>query len=264
MYFNSNIRLLRQRKKRTQDIVANEMGFTRSTLNSYESGLIINPTIQALIAFSNYFKMSIDTLIKVDLTKLSESKLRDLELGYDDFVRGTKLRILATTVNSYNKENIEVVPLKAKAGYKNGFTDPEYIAKLPVFQLPILYNDRKYRMFQISGDSMNPIPDKSWVIGEFIENWNGIKNGEACILLTQDEGIVFKIVINQIKKNKSLLLKSLNSDYTPYEINIVEVREIWKFCNFISSELPEPHDEIFSKIGKLEKDMQKIKGFLKD
>jgi transcriptional regulator with XRE-family HTH domain len=267
MYFSSNIRLLRQRKKRTQEVVASEMGFTRSTLNSYESGITVNPTIEALITFSDYFKMSIDTLIRKDLSKLSEGKLRDLEMGHDDFIRGTKLRVLATTVNNQNIENIEVVPLRAKAGYKSGYADPDFIKKLQTFQLPILFNERKYRMFQVSGDSMLPIPDKSWVIGEFMENWYNIKDGEACILLTQDDGIVFKLAFNQIKKKKNLLLKSLNSEYEPYEININEIREVWKFCNYLSSEIPEPQlakDELFSKVMKLEKDMLKIKGVLKE
>lgn len=266
MYFSNNIKLLRQRKKRTQDIVANSLGLSRSTINSYESGIIINPTIEALIAFSDYFRMSIDTLIKVDLNKLSESRLRDLELGHDAFIKGTKLRVLATTVDSTNKENIEVVPLKAKAGYKNGYADPDFIKKLPTFQLPILFNDRKYRMFQISGDSMLPVPDKSWVIAEFVENWYNIKDGDAYVLLTQEEGIVFKIATNQIKKKKSLLLKSLNTFYEPYEININDVKEVWKFCNYLSTEIPESQLEKddfsqkwFSKVMNLEKQMKKIK-----
>ncbi|MFM7218194.1 MAG: helix-turn-helix transcriptional regulator, partial [Bacteroidota bacterium] len=43
MFFNNNIKLLRQRRNRTQDIVANELNVTRSTLNSYENGSIKNP-----------------------------------------------------------------------------------------------------------------------------------------------------------------------------------------------------------------------------
>src|SRR5437773_9738819 len=146
--------------------------------------------------------MSIDTLIKIDLTKLSARRLLELELGHDAFIKGSRLRVLATTVDNNNKENIEVVPIKAKAGYKNGYADPDFIAKLPVFQLPILFNDRKYRMFQISGDSMLPVPDKSWVIGEYIENWYDIKDGHPYVFLTQDEGIVFKIAYNELKKKK--------------------------------------------------------------
>ncbi len=54
-------------------------------------------------------------------------------------------------------------PEKAKAGYKGGFADPDYIRVLPTFQLPFLSRDKKYRTFQISGDSMLPIPDESFV-----------------------------------------------------------------------------------------------------
>ncbi|MBK9413921.1 MAG: S24 family peptidase [Bacteroidetes bacterium] len=93
------------------------------------------------------------------------------------------------------------------------------------------FNDRKYRMFQISGDSMLLIPDKSYVIAEYLENWYDIKDDEVYVLLTQEEGIVFKIVQNHLRKKRSLTLKSLNTTYNPYELNVSEIREVWKFCN---------------------------------
>ena len=231
MHFNANIKLLRNRRKLTQDMVATELGISRSTMNSYENGSVQNPTLEALLSFSKYYRVSIDTLVKVNLSKLSEFQLSDLERGHDVFVTGAKLRVLATTVDSNNKENIEVVPIKAKAGYKNGFSDPDFIKKLPTFQLPILFGERKYRMFQISGDSMLPIPDKSWVIGEYVENFYDIKDKQAYVILTKEDGIVFKIANNQIKKKKSLLLESLNPAYDPYEVPINEISEVWKFCN---------------------------------
>ena len=259
MHFSNNIKLLRQRKKRTQDAVAQELGLSRSTINSYENGLITNPTIEALIAFSGYFRVSIDTLVKVDLGKLSELKLRELELGHDDYIKGTKLRVLATTVDKNNRENIELVPHKARAGYTAGYNDPEFIRTLPCFQLPFLSAERKYRSFQISGDSMLPIPDKSYVTAEFIENWMEVKDGHAYIILTRDDGPVFKVVYNHVRTKKKLLLRSLNSAYEPYEVPIAEVREIWKFINYISSELPEPkEDDLYRKVMKLEKEMQRI------
>ena len=116
MYFNSNIKLLRQRRKLTQDMVAGELGISRSTINSYENGSVQNPTLEALVSFSKFFKMSLDTLVKIDLSRVSEFQLSELERGHDVFVTGAKLRVLATTVDSNNKENIEVVPIKAKAG----------------------------------------------------------------------------------------------------------------------------------------------------
>jgi transcriptional regulator with XRE-family HTH domain len=266
MFFNNNIKLLRQRRARTQDIVAGEMGISRSTLNSYENGSVVNPTLEALIGFSKYYKVSIDTLVKVDLSKLGEFQLSELERGHDVFVTGSRLRVLATTVDSNNKENIEVVPLKAKAGYKNGFADPEFIKKLPTFQLPILFNDRKYRMFQLNGDSMLPIPDKSWVIGEYVENFYDIKDGDAYVLLTLDEGIVFKVIYNKLKKSKTLELRSLNPEYHPYEVPANEIREVWRFCNYISSEIPESaweKDKVIKRIERMETEMKELKDELK-
>lgn len=262
MIFNSNIKLLRQRRNRTQDVIANELSVSRSTVNSYENGSIKNPTLDALMMFSKYFKVSIDTLVKIDMATLSDFQLSELEKGHDVFVTGSRLRVLATTVDSHNRENIEVVPLKAKAGYKNGFADPEYIKKLPTFQLPILFNDRKYRMFQISGDSMLPIPDKSYVIAEYLENWYDIKDNEAYVLLTQEEGIVFKIVENNLRKKKSLTLKSLNTTYNPYDLNVGDVREVWKFCNYLSTEIPESNftkNELIDKLSKLELEVKSIR-----
>jgi hypothetical protein len=89
-----------------------------------------------------------DTLVRVDLTALSESQLSELENGFDVYVRGSRLRILATTVDLANRDNIELVGEKAKAGYKRGYADPEYIRELPVFQLPFLSSERKYRTFK--------------------------------------------------------------------------------------------------------------------
>jgi len=261
MYFNNNIKLLRQRKNRTQEDVAQALGMSRSTINSYENGLITNPTIEALISFSGYYKVSIDTLVKVNLSKMSGAKLKEIELGFDDYIKGTKLRVLATTVDSKNKENIELVPHKAKAGYTSGYNDPEFIRTLPSFQLPFLSPERKYRTFQISGDSMLPIPDKSYVTAEFVENWMEVKDGHAYVVLTLDDGIVFKVVYNHLRTKKKLLLRSLNAAYDPYELPIAEVKEVWKFINYISSELPEPvlaKDELYNKVMKMEKEISRI------
>jgi len=266
MNLSTNLRFLRSRRRRTQDVVATELGITRSTLNNYESGVVVNPTLELLVRFSKYFRISIDTLVKIDLSKLGESQLSELERGNDVYITGSRLRVLATTIDSFNKENIEMVSHKARAGYRSGYADPDYIKKLPTFQLPILFNDRKYRMFQLSGDSMNPIPDKSWVIGEYLENWFDIKDGHAYIILTVDDGIVFKLVNNNLRKKRSMELVSLNEEFKTYEVQANEVKEVWKFCNYISSEIPDTSMQkhsIFTKIEKMEKEIGELKSVFK-
>jgi transcriptional regulator with XRE-family HTH domain len=122
MYFTSNIKFLRKRKGRTQDEVAAALNLKRSTLSGYENG-IAQPGIDILVSFSGYFNMSIDTLLKIDMTRLSESQLGELERGYDAYIKGSNLRVLVTTVNPENRENIELVAEKAKAGYTTGYAD---------------------------------------------------------------------------------------------------------------------------------------------
>ncbi|HOW10236.1 MAG TPA: helix-turn-helix domain-containing protein [Bacteroidales bacterium] len=264
MYFASNIKFLRKRRDRTQDDVAAALNLKRSTLSGYENG-VAQPGIDVLISFSGYFNMSIDTLLKIDMTRLSESQLGELERGYDAYVKGSNLRVLTTTVNAENRENIELVAEKAKAGYTTGYADPEYIGELPVFSLPFLSNKRKYRTFQLKGDSMHPIPDGSWVTGEFVQNWMDIVNGKAYIVFTLNDGIVFKILENNILKNGKLVLYSLNPLYEPYEVHVNEVKEIWKFVNYISSEIPEPvlpEKQIYQSIAAMKNDLQRIKARL--
>jgi transcriptional regulator with XRE-family HTH domain len=260
MYFSSNFKFLRNRKKRSQEEVAAGLGIKRSSINNYENEYAL-PGIDMLPSISKYFGISIDFLLNEDLSTMSESKLRELELGHDAYIKGTKLRILATTVDSKNRDNIELVPHKARAGYTAGYNDPEFISALPTFQLPFLSKERKYRTFQINGDSMLPIPDKSFVTAQFLENWNDIKDGHAYVLLTQDDGIVFKVAYNHIKSKKKLLLKSLNFVYEPYEVSIGDIKEVWEFVNYISTQMPESNqskEEVNKSVTLIQEEMRKI------
>ena len=144
MFFSTNIRFLRKRRSKTQDDVAAAVNMKRSTLSGYENE-VSEPSIEALIVLSKYFNVAIDTLIKVDLTKIGEFQLSQLERGYDVHLKGSNIRVLATTVNNDNVENIELVSEKAKAGYTTGYADPEYIKILPTFSLPFLSKERNYR-----------------------------------------------------------------------------------------------------------------------
>lgn len=263
--FGNNIQLLRKRKKISQAELAEELNIKRSSLSGYELGNS-EPNFETLLAFSSFFKVSIDKLLKVDLNRISELYLSQLEQGIDIDISGGKLRVLTTTVDSNNEENIELVPVKAKAGYTAGYGDPDFIKVLPTFQLPFLDRNKKYRTFQINGDSMPPVADQSWVTAEFVQNWKTIKNGYPYIVVTENEGIVFKVVYKQFEKNQSLLLCSTNPIYEPYEVNINEVIEIWKFVNYISNEMPEPNlsrDQLSSSMINMQREIKEIKNTLR-
>jgi len=262
MYFSQNIKLLRKRKGRTQDDVAVALKMKRSTLSGYENQ-VAKPSVEILIAFADYYGVSVDTLLRVDLNKTSGSVLSQIERGFDVYVRGGKLRVLATTVDSKNNENIELVTQKAKAGYTRGFADPDYIEKLPVFQLPFLPTNKKYRTFQLHGDSMLPIPSGAWVTGEFVIDWQSINDGQACIVSTLDDGLVFKLLENRVGESGEFVLHSLNSEFESYAVQVNQISEIWKFVNYISHEMPEgdsSQDEVLRRIKLMQNDINELKG----
>jgi transcriptional regulator with XRE-family HTH domain len=259
--FGSNIKLLRSRRGRSQEETAIALEVKRSSYSGYENGTA-EPSFELLVRMSEYFKVSLDRLLKDDLNALGESQLGVLERGGDVDLSGRRLRVLATTVDREDRENVELVPEKAKAGYAAGYADPEYISILPTFQMPFLSRDRKYRTFQISGDSMPPVSEGSWVTGEYVQNWQTIRDGQPYIVVTKDEGIVFKVVYNQLKEKGNLLLCSTNPLYSPYEVGVNGILEIWKFVHFISAELPEPNmsrDELARSVVELRKEVGQLR-----
>jgi len=223
---SSNLKFLRKKRSLTQESLAEALGISRSKLAGYE--LNINPPIETLVKISDYLRVSLDILVKEDLSSYTEFKLREL-LETDQFLRGRNLRILATTVDDQGRELIEVVSQRAKASYLAGFSDPEFIAELPRFALPFLPMDKKHRVFQVDGDSMLPIPDGAWIVCEYMDDWMAIKDGERYVIVTEQDGVTFKIAYNRIKEEQMLLLCSANPIYVPFEVEIEQVREVWRY-----------------------------------
>ncbi len=226
MYLNSNIKVLRKRKSITQENMAAAIGISRSKLAGYE--LNVNPPLDTVLLIADYLGVSVDILLRKNLEELSAYKLREL-LETDQFLKGRNLRILTTTVDDTGRELIEVVSQKAKASYLAGFSDPDFIGELPRFNLPFLPQDKKYRVFQVDGDSMLPIPDGAWIVCEYVEDWTAIKDGGKFVVVTEADGVTFKTAYNQISEKQKLLLCSSNPIYKPFEVDINAVRELWRY-----------------------------------
>lgn len=238
-YWASNIRYLRKRQKMTQAALAEKLGMPRSRLNGHENGVIQNPGLEDLLRLSEYLKISVDTLIKTDLSKLSEFKLRQLEAGNDAFVSGRNLRILPVTVDKDNQEQMEYVPIAGKMGYRSGYNDPEYIAGLPRFSLPNLPKGKTYRIFTGTGDSMWPIRSGTDFITEYVTDWKSLKD-TPCVVILNAEGADFVIkLVTYRKEDRSFLLRSLNESFAPYSLPADEILEIWKYYRHITDQLPE-------------------------
>lgn len=157
------------------------------------------------------------------------------------------------TVDQTGKDNIVLVQEKAAAGYLNGYGDPEFLQSLPSFHLPTLVNGT-FRMFQVSGHSMYPtLHNGSFVVGEWVENWAGaVKDDRVYILVTENEGITVKRVLNRLDKYGSLYCKSDNRrEYPNFALAPKEILEVWEVKMHLSFELPNPA-QLYDRVNDLE------------
>jgi len=257
-----NIKYLRKAKGLTQSELANNLGVNRAMIGSYEENRAV-PKLSVLQDIAYFFSISIDNLIKFKLWE--DQSVLDQNINTD--FKGTRLRVVSTVVDKTDKEFITTVPIKASAGYTNGYSDPEFIEELPHFSLPLneLSKERTYRIFQIKGDSMLPLKPGSYVICEYLTNWEEINDNKPYIVISKDEGIVYKRLINKISDSGELILKSDNQEYSPYSIHVDSIFEIWKALGFISFELPEKEsesidmDSLHKMIMEMKKDINSLK-----
>jgi transcriptional regulator with XRE-family HTH domain len=252
--FSDNIRSLRVNKKISQEKLAESLLITRGRYVKYEDGSSEAP-YEILKKIAHYYHISIDLLLSVDVRKIPTDDLLKLE---------NNRLVLPITVDKDGENFIEVVTQKVKAGYLNGYADPEYIESLQQISLPFL-GPGKHRGFPVEGDSMPPHEDGSIIVGRYIEKLGEVMDGKTYILITKSEGMVYKR-LNKNKKN-ALVVESDNSFYPAYEVKASDILEIWEYeCNIGRSdskpEISEPItvQEMFLE---LKRDISEVKESIK-
>ncbi len=207
---NQNLKYLRKLRGWTQEEFAGKIRIKRSLLGAYEEERA-EPRIDVLEIVCDIFKLTLDDILRKDL---SENKSNYL----------AKRRALKL---ASGRPDIPFVPMKAAAGYLAGYADPEFIDELNTFTLPMLTGGN-YRAFEIIGDSMLPTPSGSVIVGEKVENVEELKNNAACIVISRNEGIVYKRVQKNGRQKNKLTLVSDNPSFHPYTVNTDEVVEMWQ------------------------------------
>jgi transcriptional regulator with XRE-family HTH domain len=213
---NQNMKYLRKLRGFTQDEFAQKIGIKRSLVGAYEEERA-EPNYEVLETVSDLFKVSIDDLLRKDLSETKGSYL----------AKRRQLKMLSET------NVIHFVPVKAAAGYLNGYADPEFLDELNTFTLPMLTSGT-YRAFEIIGDSMMPTPSGSVIVGEKVETLDDVKNNNAYIVLSKSEGVVYKRVLKSNRSKNKLTLLSDNPVYQPYQVNTEDVLEFWSAQMVIS------------------------------
>ena len=254
-YLAQNLKSLRKEKQLTQAQLAERVGVNRSVIGAYEEGRA-EPKLATLVLLSRLFHLTIDQLV---LAPISSEGRENQEL------LPSSVKVLPITVDrESDSELITLVPAKAAAGYLGGYGDVDYISKLPRFSLPIkeLRQDQSYRAFQIEGDSMLPIPSGTYVICSFLENWKLAGQNKSYVVVTKDDGIVFKRIQGN-QGQSSFTMVSNNALFEPYELPWAEVLEVWQATALVSFDFPTETmhasalEDIRIKLGELQKSINK-------
>ena len=213
-----NLKYLRKLRGWTQEEFANKLNIKRSLIGAYEEERA-DPRLEVLETISDMFKITLDELLRKDLS---------ITQGSNYLAKRRQLKLM-----SADRNIIHFVPVKAAAGYLAGYADSEFIDELNTFTLPML-SGGNYRAFEIIGDSMMPTPSGSIIVGEKVESLEDSKNNLAYIVVSKNEGIVYKRVVKSNKNKNKVTLVSDNPAYQPYQVDANDIVEMWQAQTIIN------------------------------
>ncbi|MGQ0739094.1 MAG: S24 family peptidase [Bacteroidota bacterium] len=277
-----NLKFIREGKNLLQSDVP---GFSASQWGNYERSLS-KPGLDDLERITKYFGFTETELLHHDLSKEGKFDEKGRYIKIDEkgksdgkglgkntakkyphsanlsFVNEDKPVVITKdrvpqviTIDSQGNENVVMVPVKARAGYLNGYADPEFMAILPAYRLPGL-NNGTFRLFEVDGLSMYPtLHAGDLVIGSYVEQLGIVRDDRVHVIVTNNDGVVVKRVLNRIKTDGKLILKSDNYKdrdmYPPIVCDQQDVIEIWYATGFISRQM-RPPSETYNRLIDLE------------
>ena len=242
-FAGKNFRYLRKLRGWTQEDFANKLDIKRSLIGAYEEERA-EPRLEVLEAVCAVFKLSLEDLLLKDLSDHGESYL----------AKRRKLKQVS------ERSNIQFVPVKAAAGYLAGYNDPQFVDELNTFTLPML-GAGEYRAFEIIGDSMLPTPSGSVIVGEKVENVDHVKSNSAYIVVSRNDGIVYKRIQKNTRTKATLTLVSDNPQYPPYSVNTEDIAEIWSAQMVLSRPQEKPVwdvNQLASVVNTLQQQVQNM------
>lgn len=158
------------------------------------------------------------------------------------------IKPVMVTMNDQMAENIAFVPIKAQAGYLQGYANQEYVGTLPSFGLPGFQNGT-FRAFEVEGHSMLQIDNKGFhpgdiTINQYVESPHQIRDGRVYVVVTH-EGMLLKRCINRLDgETPRLICKSDNrsGDYPDIPLSPDQIIEVWEFKANITRYASPPGD----------------------
>jgi transcriptional regulator with XRE-family HTH domain len=244
MTLAQRIKIIRKQLGMSQTEFANDIGITQTSLSQIEGEKngISYDVYKAIVG-----KFNVDPLWLMDGTG-------EMYISNDAKRKSGALPLVVQVAND-EEENIVMVDRKAAAGYLQGQSDPDYIAKLPSFRLPGFYG-KTFRAFEITGDSMLPgIHPGDMLVGGYVEELAHIKKGNVYIVVLHDGSIVSKRVIPL--GNDVFELRSDNQAYDAYAVKAEDIGQVWQVEARITKDIPKPDDNRLLELEMRLKDLEK-------
>lgn len=140
-------------------------------------------------------------------------------------------------------QRLPIIPIKAQAGVGKGFLydrdesqDPEDVyEEFDTMEVALErgVSDR-YKLFRVTGNSMDDDSKRSVCDGDIVlcrevypEDWQyGLINTKYpyVVIAIEEEGILIKELIKHSRKENTITLHSLNSNYEDFTVNLTDVR----------------------------------------
>ena len=233
---------------------------------------------ESKVASSRQFALAIDTAPqslnqvlkgKRDVTVKNIMSLVDIFEVNSEFILaglGPMFKEVVANSKPLKEDNILYVPIAAHAGNCDQFNETISKDELEFFSVPGYPSSYgEHRCFDVSGDSMSPTlkcGDK--IICSLVSSDNAYSNlrDNYVYVVIANGDVVVKRVVNNLKKNGTILLKSDNNFFNNREVEGNEIKEIWLVKMTISKFSADPskvRNAIHNEIDGL-KDTIKIQG----
>ncbi|MDI3319162.1 S24 family peptidase [Pinibacter soli] len=161
--------------------------------------------------------------------------------------KGEMLKNASATSSNPNIFEVKLVSQYAYAGYLNGYGDAEYLGTLPTvpFVLPDGPTPKgSYLAFEVKGESMNDgtvdsIVEHDLALGRLIQphlycdSKLHYKRWNSFVIVTKNDGIVIKQIINHDVENKTITIHSLNPEYEDNTIHLTDVAQIFNVVQLL-------------------------------
>ncbi|WP_315821447.1 S24 family peptidase [Paraflavitalea speifideaquila] len=160
--------------------------------------------------------------------ELNNPRYEGLDALLEGPVNHQALRRKRKMEEDYENDGIIYVPIAAQAGYAKSYGSQLFLHHLQKFVLPgFPYRGEKYRVFEVKGDSMEPVFKEGYhLICERIEQegWLQIAQFYAYIIVLESDIILKRLAF---KDDANYVAISDNEFYKQFLLPMNDIKELW-------------------------------------